>query len=117
VPVAYVVPADPGQFDEAELLAWAGTAIGEPAARPKRIYSIPAIPVTEVGKHYKPALAADAAARAVAEALANAGLQAGGLQVTAEQEHGRLVVTVTGADSGQVRAALADFALAVRTPQ
>ena len=29
VPVAYVVPADPGQFDEAELLAWAGTAIGE----------------------------------------------------------------------------------------
>jgi fatty-acyl-CoA synthase len=117
VPVAYVVPADPGQFDEAELLAWAGTAIGEPAARPKRIYPIPAIPVTEVGKHYKPALAADAAARAVAEALANAGLQAGGLQVTAEQEHGRLVVTVTGADSGQVRAALADFALTVRTPQ
>ena len=75
VPVAYVVPADPGQFDEAELLAWAGTAIGERAARPKRIYPIPAIPLTQVGKHYKPALAADAAARAVAEALANAGLQ------------------------------------------
>ena len=117
VPVAYVVPAGPGQFDEDELLAWAGTAIGEPAARPKRIYPIPAIPVTEVGKHYKPALAADAAVRAATEALANAGLQAGGLQVTAEQEHGRLVVTVTGADSGQVRAALAGFALAVRTPQ
>ena len=73
VPVAYVVPADPGQFDEAELLAWAGTAIGERAARPKRIYPIPAIPLTQVGKHYKPALAADAAARAVAEALADAG--------------------------------------------
>ncbi len=117
VPVAYVVPADPGQFDEDELLTWASTAIGEPAARPKRIYPIPAVPVTEVGKHYKPALAADAAVRAATEALANAGLQAGGLQVTAEQEHGRLVVTVTGADSGQVRAALAGFALAVRTPQ
>ena len=38
VPVAYVVPAGPGPFDEAELLAWASTAIGEPAARPKRIY-------------------------------------------------------------------------------
>jgi fatty-acyl-CoA synthase len=117
VPVAYVVPAGPGQFDEDELLTWASTAIGEPAARPKRIYPIPAIPVTEVGKHYKPALAADAAVRAATEALANAGLQAGGLQVTAEQEHGRLVVTVTGADSSQVRAALADFALAVRAPQ
>ena len=31
VPVAYVVPAGPGRFDEAELLAWAGTTIGEPA--------------------------------------------------------------------------------------
>ena len=70
VPVAYVVPADPGQFDEAELLAWAGTAIDEPAARPKRIYPITAIPLTAVGKHFKPALAADAAARAAAEALA-----------------------------------------------
>lgn len=28
VPVAYVVPADPDRFDEAELRAWAGTAIG-----------------------------------------------------------------------------------------
>jgi fatty-acyl-CoA synthase len=117
VPVAYVVPTDPGQFDETELLAWAGTAIGERAARPKRIYPIPAIPLTAVGKHYKPALAADAAARAAAEALASAGLQAGDVQVRAEQEHGQLVVTVTGADPGQVRAALAGFALTVRTPQ
>ncbi len=114
VPVAYVVPADPGQFDEAELLAWAGTAIDERAARPKRIYPIPAIPLTPVGKYYKPALAADAAARAAAEALASAGLDAG-LKVTAEHENGRLVVTVTGGDSGQVQAALAEFAFAVRT--
>ena len=40
VPVAYVVPADPGRFDEADLLAWASTAIDEPAARPKHIYPI-----------------------------------------------------------------------------
>ena len=114
VPVAYVVPADPGQFDEAELLAWADTAIGERAARPKRIYPIPAIPLTQVGKHYKPALAADAAARAVAEALANAGLKAG-RQITAAHENGQLVVTVTGADPGRVRDAVAGFTLTVRT--
>ena len=67
-------PAGPGRFDEAELLAWAATAIDEPAARPKHIYPVDAIPVTAVGKQFKPALTADAAVRAVTEALAAAGL-------------------------------------------
>ena len=105
--------ADPGRFDEAELLGWAATAIGEPAARPKRIYPIGAIPVTAIGKHFKPALAADAAARAAAEALADAGLPAA--QVTAAPENGRLVITVTGADPGRVREALAGFPLTIRS--
>ena len=112
VPVAYVVPAGPGPFDETELLAWAGTAIGEPAARPKRIYPVTEIPVTAVGKQFKPALAADAAVRVVTEALAAAGLA--GAQVIAAHEDGRLVLTVTGADPGRVRDAVAGFALTVR---
>ena len=107
-----VVPAAPGRFDEADLLAWAGTAIGEPAARPKRIYPITTIPVTEVGKHFKPALIADAAVRAITDALAAAGLP--DVRVTAAHEDGRLVVTVTGADPGRVREAVAGFALTVR---
>ena len=113
VPVAYVVPASPGRFDEADLLAWAGTAIGEPAARPKHIHPIDAIPVTEVGKHFKPALAADAAARAVTDALTTAGLP--DARATAAHEDGRLVVTVTGADPGRVREAVAGFALTIRS--
>jgi fatty-acyl-CoA synthase len=113
VPVAYVVPAQPGRFDEADLLAWADTAIGEPAARPKRIYPIDSIPVTEVGKHFKPALAADAAIRAVTDALTAAGLP--DARATAAHEDGRLVVTVTGADPGRVREAVAGFALTIRT--
>ena len=113
VPVAYVVPADPGRFDEAELLAWAGTAIDEPAARPKHIHPIDAIPVTEVGKHFKPALAADAAVRAITDALAAAGVA--DARVTAAYEDGRLVLTVTGADPGRVRDAVAGFALTVRS--
>jgi len=113
VPVAYVVPADADRFDEADLLAWAGTAIDEPAARPKRIYPITAIPVTAVGKQFKPALIADAAVRAVTEALAAAGLT--DARATAAHEHGRLVVTVTGADPGRVRDAVAGFALTVRS--
>jgi fatty-acyl-CoA synthase len=112
VPVAYVVPAGPGPFDETELLAWAGTAIGEAAARPKRIYPIDAIPLTSVGKQFKPALAADAAVHVVTETLAAAGLA--GTQVTAAHEAGRLVLTVTGADPDRVRDAVAGFALTVR---
>jgi fatty-acyl-CoA synthase len=112
VPVAYVVPAGPARFDEAELLAWSGTAIGEPAARPKRIYPIEAIPVTAIGKHYKPALATDAAARAAADILAEAGLP--GAHVTAAYDNGRPVITVTGADPDGVREALAGFPLTIR---
>ena len=112
VPVAFVVPAGPGTFDETELLAWADTAIGEPAARPKRIYPIDAIPLTSVGKQFKPALLADAAVRVVTDALAAAGLA--GAQVTAAHEGGQLVLTVAGADPDRVRDAVAGFTLTVR---
>jgi fatty-acyl-CoA synthase len=113
VPVAYIVPAEPGRFDEAELLSWAATAIGEPAARPKRIYPIGAIPVTAIGKHFMPALAADAAVRAAAETLADAGLA--DAQVVAAPENGLLVITVTGADPGLMREALTGFPVTIRT--
>ena len=113
VPVAYVVPAGPGRFDEADLLAWAANAIDEAAARPKRIYPVDAIPVTAVGKPFKPALAADAAVRAITEALTAAGVA--DARVTAAHEDGRLVLTVTGADPGRVRDAVAGFALTVRS--
>ena len=113
VPVAYIVPADPGRFDEADLLAWSADTIDEPAARPKHIYPIDAIPVTGVGKHFKPALIADAAVRAITEALARAGLP--DAQATAAHEHGRLVVTVTGTDPGRVRDAVAGFTVTVRS--
>ena len=113
VPVAYVVPADPGRFEEADLLAWAATAIDEPAARPKRIYPMTEIPVTAVGKPFKPALTADAAVRAITDALDAAGVAEA--QVTAAYEDGRLVVTVTGADPDRVREATDGFALIIRS--
>jgi fatty-acyl-CoA synthase len=113
VPVAYVVPSEPERFDEGELLAWAATTIGEPAARPKRIHSVAEIPMTAVGKQYKPALVADAAARAISDVLADAGIPVG--SVSAGYQDGRLVVTVAGADPRQVRDAVAGYALTVTT--
>ena len=112
VPVAHVVPAGPGRFDEAELLAWAAPALDEPAARPKRIYPITEIPVTAVGKQFKPALIADAAVRAITEALTAAGVA--DARVTAAYEDGRLVIAVTGADPDRVQDAVAGFTLTVR---
>jgi fatty-acyl-CoA synthase len=112
VPVAYVVPADPGAFDEAGLLEWAAKTIGEPAARPKRIFAIPAIPLTAVGKQFKPALAAAAARHAVAEALDRAGVSAHEITVTPGE--GGLVVSVAGAGPGEVHSALAGLPLTVR---
>ncbi|HVN11103.1 MAG TPA: acyl-CoA synthetase [Kineosporiaceae bacterium] len=112
VPVAYVVPADPDQFDEAELMAWAHRTIDEPAARPKRIHSMTAIPTTEVGKYFKPALVADAAVQAVTEALREAGLDPA--EISATHENGRLVVTITGLDPDRVDAAVAGFPLTIR---
>jgi hypothetical protein len=66
-----------------------------------------------VGKHFKPALIADVAVRAITEALARAGLP--DAQATAAHENGRLVVTVTGADPGRVRDAVAGFTVTVRS--
>ena len=106
-------PGRPGRFDEADLLAWAATAIDEPAARPKRIYPVTEIPVTAVGKQFKPALTADAAVRAITDALDAAGLP--DARATAAHENGRLVITVTGADPGRVQDAVAGFALTVRS--
>jgi fatty-acyl-CoA synthase len=112
VPVAYVVPSDPAAFNEANLLDWTANTIAEPAARPKRIYAIAAIPLTAVGKQFKPALAADAARRAVAEAMGQAGMSADEITVTPGE--GGLVVTVAGAEPGEVQSALAGLPLTVR---
>ena len=66
-----------------------------------------------MGKHFKPPLAADAAVRAITDALAAAGLP--DARATAAHEDGRLIVTVTGADPGRIRDAVAGFALTVRS--
>ena len=71
------------------------------------------IPLTAIGKQFKPALAADAAVRAVTDALAQAGLP--DARVTAEHEDGQLVVTVASADPARVRGAVAGFALTIRS--
>jgi fatty-acyl-CoA synthase len=71
LPVAYVTLIPGAQATEAELLAFASEHVDEPPAKPKRVTILDAMPMTNVGKIYKPDLRA-MAAQAVATAGRNA---------------------------------------------
>lgn len=76
VPVAYVTRAAGSQATESELRDWAAAHALEPAAAPKEVHVIDAIPLTDVGKVFKPALLQDAVRRVVEAELECAGLSA-----------------------------------------
>ncbi|MBA2882988.1 fatty-acyl-CoA synthase [Desulfosalsimonas propionicica] len=63
VPVAYVEMADGVDMDENQIMQWARENIGERAAVPKEVIIIPSMPLTPVGKIFKPALRWDATRR------------------------------------------------------
>jgi fatty-acyl-CoA synthase len=93
LPVAYVQLKPDTPADPAELLAYIAERTPERAANPVQVYLIPAIPLTAVGKIYKPQLRWDAAQRKVQRMLAD--LQAPGLEiavsVAAHAVHGNLI--------------------------
>jgi fatty-acyl-CoA synthase len=111
VPVAFVALAADASATEEELRAWAAAGVPEPAAAPKYVTVIDTIPVTSVGKPFKPELRRRAAEDAARQALAGRATR-----VTAHLDDGRVVVTVEGADEAVVQAALAPFALQWQTP-
>ncbi|MEW2357188.1 acyl-CoA synthetase [Spirillospora sp. NPDC029432] len=86
VPAAYLVLTEASQATEEDLLAWARDRAPEPAAAPKAVRVVAALPVTAVGKIYKPALLQDAVRRLITDELARAGLAA---QVEIELRDGR----------------------------
>ena len=108
VPVAYVTLAAGVTATESELRAWAVARVPEPAAAPKRVEIIDAIPLTAVGKPFKPELRRRAAEDVAREALAGRASA-----VTARLADGQaIVVSVQGADERTLSAALGGFGLA-----
>jgi len=108
LPVAFVVLEAGATASEEELLAFVAEAVPEPAARPKRIWLLDAMPLTPVGKIFKPALRAEAARYAVAAALATLPALPRDLTVSVAAT-GNIVVRVAelpSADEAQLRAAL-----------
>lgn len=69
LPVVYVQLKPGMQASEAELLAHAAAHIPERAAIPKDVWIIEAIPLTAVGKTFKPSLRFDAIGRTYAQVL------------------------------------------------
>ena len=61
LPVVFAVLKEGQQATPEELMAHAATRVDEPPARPKRVFVIEAMPMTNVGKIYKPELRAMAA--------------------------------------------------------
>ena len=114
VPVAFVTLAPGATATPEELRGWASDHVPEQAAAPKAVTVLDALPVTLVGKPFKPALRAEAAREAVADALRDIPSVAG---VRGAVEDGAVVVVVglaPGPDETSVREALERFAITWR---
>ena len=101
VPVAYVVLKPGVSADSEELCAFATDRVPERPAAPSEVIVIDQMPVTAVGKIFKPTLRCDAARRALEIALAP--LRSSGVDIRVEaRPHERFgitgQVTVLGAD-------------------
>ena len=100
LPVAFVQLKAGAQVEAGELLGFVAERTPERAAVPVRLYFTDAVPLTAVGKVFKPALRWDAAQRAVTRLLADVpiGDQTLTVQVGAHPEHGSLIrVEIAGA--------------------
>jgi acyl-CoA synthetase (AMP-forming)/AMP-acid ligase II len=114
VPVAFVTLAPGANATPEELRAWASERVPEQAAAPKAVTVLEALPVTPVGKAFKPALRAEAAREAVADAIRGMPTVTG---VRGELEDGAVVVIVSlarGADETSVKEVLDRFAITWR---
>ncbi|MFD2311827.1 AMP-binding protein [Microbulbifer halophilus] len=76
LPVVFVQPRAGRSVDEDALLAFAAAQIGERAAVPKRVFPLEEMPLTAVGKIFKPELRRMAAQAAVRDLLQEAGVDA-----------------------------------------
>jgi fatty-acyl-CoA synthase len=92
LPVAYIQLRPGATATEAELTKFARATIGERAAQPKHIRVVDQIPLTPVGKIFKPALKYREIESALGEALAEAGVPASRLTAGPSSSQG---VTVT----------------------
>ena len=64
LPVLYITPKPDRRLDVEEIRTFVGNRVNEPAARPKRVFIMDPMPLTAMGKIFKPTLRENAIARA-----------------------------------------------------
>jgi fatty-acyl-CoA synthase len=115
VPVAYVELSEETPLTREEIMEWARSRIGERAAVPKEVYIVDRIPLTAVGKIFKPALRWDATRRTYAQELEALGDLAERVEVTVAEDkvHGTeatiSVKASKGADPETIRKRVAEI--------
>jgi fatty-acyl-CoA synthase len=92
LPVAFVSLKAGASVTAQELLKFAGPRVSEPAACPKQIWILPSLPLTPIGKIYKPELRKLAARRAIEDALTGAGVDSGSIFLEIEGDEAMLSV-------------------------
>jgi fatty-acyl-CoA synthase len=109
VPLLFVVPKPLASASERDIIEFLATRIHERPALPKRVVFVDAMPLTALGKIYKPALRRIATERRIGEALAP--LAAGGVKLRVEgvEEGGTISVRihVTGGERAKIEAEIA----------
>jgi fatty-acyl-CoA synthase len=113
VPVAYVQLRPGAQTGEAELLAFAAETIGERAAVPKAVRIVAQIPVTAVGKIFKPALAVREIEDVVRGEAKAAGVAVAAVAVKSDGRRGMVAKVQLRESSPALRAALGRYTFAV----
>jgi fatty-acyl-CoA synthase len=104
VAVAYIELKPGARATEAELMSFAKEHISERAAQPKTIRIIPAMPLTGVGKIFKPALKHREIEDSLSEALRGAHVPIRSLKVGNDPTHGT-TVEVSVAEGGNAHLA------------
>lgn len=113
VPVAYV-QLNPGmQVSAASLLSFASEQIAERAAVPKRIEIVDALPVTPVGKIFKPALQQREIAQVVQQEAAGCGAEATRVEVVQDPRRGLVAQVHAGSQREQLARVLGRYSFQV----
>lgn len=97
VPMLFVAPAPGRTIDVTALADFMAANVAEAPARPKAIEIIDEIPLTPVGKIFKPRLREVAAEQAVRQMLAHAGFEDVAVEAATDRDRG-LVLRVTAGD-------------------
>ena len=112
VPVAYLTLRPGACTTEEELLAFARASINEPPALPRRLFVVEQLPMTAVGKLYKPSLRQDCTRRLLLEVLQSEPIAA--LEVREKPGRGQVVhLELSTADEGSTREARQRIAAAL----